>query len=338
MSNFAVPKQLDKYIYKYNKAMKKLVLSLLTIAAATATGLAADKVVPLKFGDFDQWVTRHIKESAVIGGKTKTIYEIGPTRTIDGAKAYHPGSSPWATSNVYAKVMGVVKTSNAVFPDTHGSGKCVKMTTMLEHVKAVGIINMDVLVSGSIFLGQMFEPVSSTKNPYSKMEMGIPFTQRPKYLQFDYKLNAPTGNRTYSSGFGAKKTVQGRDYAEVYILLQRRWEDSKGNLHAARVGTGRQRFGATTANWVNKHRIEVWYGDASTHKGYQSYMGLLNTKDRAYYARNSKGKMVPVIEEQWDDANATPTHMLVMASSGCGTAYVGTLGMTLWLDNVALVY
>lgn len=338
MSNFAIPKQLDKYIYKYNKAMKKLVLSLLTIAAATATGVAADKVVPLKFGDFDQWVTRHIKESAVIGGKTKTIYEIGPTRTIDGAKAYHPGSSPWATSNVYAKVMGVVKTSNAVFPDTHGSGKCVKMTTMLEHVKAVGIINMDVLVSGSIFLGQMFEPVSSTKNPYSKMEMGIPFTQRPKYLQFDYKLNAPTGNRTYSSGFGAKKTVQGRDYAEVYILLQRRWEDSKGNLHAARVGTGRQRFGATTPNWVNKHRIEVWYGDASTHKGYQSYMGLLNTKDRAYYARNSKGKMVPVIEEQWDDANATPTHMLVMASSGCGTAYVGTLGMTLWLDNVALVY
>ena len=338
MSNFAVPKQLDKYIYKYNKVMKKLVLSLLTIAAATATGVAADKVVPLKFGDFDQWVTRHIKESAVIGGKTKTIYEIGPTRTIDGAKAYNPGSSPWATSNVYAKVMGVVKTSNAVFPDTHGSGKCVKMTTMLEHVKAVGIINMDVLVSGSIFLGQMFEPVSSTKNPYSKMEMGIPFTQRPKYLQFDYKLNAPTGNRTYSSGFGAKKTVQGRDYAEVYILLQRRWEDSKGNLHAARVGTGRQRFGATTANWVNKYRIEVWYGDASTHKGYQSYMGLLNTKDRAYYARNSKGKMVPVIEEQWDDANATPTHMLVMASSGCGTAYVGTLGMTLWLDNVALVY
>lgn len=318
--------------------MKKTLLAMVAMVMATANCGAAEKVVPIKFGDFDQWVTRNIKESAVIGGATKTIYEIGPTRTIDGAKAYTPGSSPWATSNVYAKVMGVVKTSNAVFPDTHGSGKCVKMTTMLEHVKAVGIINMDVLVSGSIFLGQMFEPVSSTKNPYSKMEMGIPFTQRPKYLQFDYKLNAPAGDRTYSSGFGAKKTVAGRDYAEVYILLQRRWEDAKGNLHAARVGTGRQRFGATTSNWVSKHRIEVWYGDASAHKGYQSYMGLLNTKDRAYYARNSKGKMVPVIEEQWDDANATPTHMLVMASSGCGTAYVGTLGMTLWLDNVALVY
>ena len=30
--------------------------------------------------------------------------------------------------------------------------------------------------------------------------------------------------------------------------------------------------------------------------------------------------------------------MLVMASSGCGTAYIGTIGMTLWVDNMALVY
>lgn len=60
--------------------------------------------------------------------------------------------------------------------------------------------------------------------------------------------------------------------------------------------------------------------------------------EKAYYARNSRGKMVPVQEEGWDDANATPTHMLIMASSGCGTAYEGTVGMTLWLDNIALQY
>lgn len=317
--------------------MKKTLLTAI-IAAMAMSNISAERVVPLKFGDFDQWVTRNIKESAVIGGGQKTIYEIGPTRTIDGASAYVPqGGCPWATSNVYAKVMGVVKTSNAVFPDAHGSGKCAKLTTMLEHVKAVGIINMDVLVNGSIFLGRMFEPVSSTKNPYSKMEMGVPFTQRPKYLQFDYKLTAPGGDRMYSSGFGSKKTIPGRDYAEVFILLQRRWEDEKGKLHAARVGTGRQRFGTTTANWVSKHRIEVKYGDITNQPGYQSYMGLID-KTRPYYARNSKGKMVPVIEEMWDDPNATPTHMLVMASSGCGTAYVGTLGMTLWIDNIALVY
>lgn len=246
------------------------------------------------------------------------------------------GGSPWATSNVFAKVAGVVKGSNQVYPDRHGNGYCAKLTTQYEHVKALGIVNMDVLASGTMFLGQMIEPVSSTKNPYSKMNMGVPFTKRPSALQFEYKLTVPSGQRIYSSGFGSKKNLPGQDYAEVFILLQRRWEDSKGNIHAARVGTGRQRFGKSVANWT-KHRIPIWYGDITNHPGYQSYMGLI-PREKNYYAKNSKGKMVPIIEEQWDDANATPTHMVIMISSGCGTAYTGTPGMALWVDNVALVY
>lgn len=317
--------------------MKKILL----LAAMSCMGLSsihAESVVPLKFGNFDKWITRHIKESAVLGGEEKKVFEIGPSQNINGAKPYtNLGGSPWATSNVYAKVAGVVKTSNAVFPDKRGNGYCVKLTTMLEHCKAVGIINIDVLVSGSIFMGQMIEPVSSTKNPYSKMNMGIPFTKRPNYLQFDYKVNVPSGQKIYSSGFGSKKNLPGQDYAEVFILLQRRWEDKNGNIHAARVGTGRQRFGKTVTNWVDKHRIPIWYGDITKHAGYQSYMGLI-PKDKSYYAKNSKGKMVPVIEEKWDDAKATPTHIVVMASSGCGTAYTGTPGMALWIDNMSLVY
>lgn len=318
--------------------MKKSLFLAALIAATATTTAFAEKVVPIKFGNMDQWVTRNIKESAVLGGKTKTIYAIGPTKTIDGAKAYKPeGGSPWASSNVYAKVMGVVKTSNAVFPEARGNGKCAKLTTMLEKAKAVGIINIEVLVSGSIFLGRMIEPITSSKNPYAKLDMGIPFTDRPTALQFDYKLLAPLDDRTQSTGFSAKKTILGRDFAEVYIILQRRWEDEKGNIHAARVGTGRRRLGATTKDWVNNYRIPVWYGDITKHQGYQKYMGLI-PKDKSYSAFNSKGKMVPVVEEKWDDANATPTHMLVMASSGCGTAYVGTIGMTLWVDNFALVF
>lgn len=312
----------------------------LLIAAITcmcAAGAKAETVVPLSFGNFDQWITRHIKESAIIGGQEKKLFEVGPTRAISGNKAYtNMGGSPWATSNVFAKVAGVVKGSNQVYPDRHGNGYCAKLTTQYEHVKALGIVNMDVLASGTMFLGQMIEPVSSTKNPYSKMNMGVPFTKRPTALQFEYKLTVPSGQRIYSSGFGSKKNLPGQDYAEVFILLQRRWEDSKGNIHAARVGTGRQRFGKSVANWT-KHRIPIWYGDITNHPGYQSYMGLI-PHEKNYYAKNSKGKMVPIIEEQWDDANATPTHMVVMISSGCGTAYTGTPGMALWVDNVALVY
>ena len=317
--------------------MKKIAL-IIAIMAIAATGMKAEKLEPIKFGDFENWVTRVIKESGVIGGNTKKVYEIAPSTTINGAKAYsNMGGSQWATSNVYAKVMGVVKTSNAVFPDKHGAGRCAKLTTLLEHVNAAGIVNMDVLVSGTIFLGKMLEPVSSTKNPYSKMEMGIPYTKTPKFLQFDYRLVAPAGAPIYSSGFGGKKTLSGRDNAEVFVILQHRWEDSKGNIHAERVGTGRERFGKTTMGWVNKHRIPIWYGDIRKHAGYKPYMGLIS-KEKSYYARNKKGKMVPVVEEKWAAAGTKPTHVMVMLSSGCGTAYTGTVGMTLWVDNVAFVH
>lgn len=314
---------------------KFIALAGLLMALLVGNNAAAQELI--KYGNFNSWITRNIKESSVLGGNTKQVYEIGPTQTINGAKAYvNMGGSPWATSNVYCKVMGITKCSNAVVPDVrNGSDKCVKMSTIFEHVKAMGMINMDVLVSGSIFLGQVMEPITSSKSPYSKMEMGVPFTRRPKYLSFDYKVHIPEGGtRVYSSGFGKKKTLAGQDYAEVYVLLQRRWEDSKGNIHAARVGTARERFGKSTSGWVNGHKMTIHYGDITKTSYYKPYMALLNG-EVVYYARNSKGKMVKVIEEAWDDANATPTHVLVMASSGCGVAYTGTVGMVLWVDNMA---
>ena len=314
--------------------MKRVFLTAIA-AAVMALSINAETVTPINFGNFDKWITRTITESKVLGGNTKTIYEIGPTQKITGAKAYtNQGGSPWATSNVYAKVMGVVKASGSVTPEARDNGKCAKLTTVMEHAKAIGIINMDVLANGTIFLGQMIEPITSSSNPYSKMNMGIPFKKRPKYLQFDYKVHVPAGKKVYSDGLSAKKTLKGQDYCEVFIILQRRWEDANGNIHAARVGTGRERYGKSTSGWINKHRIAVHYGDITGQSYYHSYMGLL----KCYYAKNSKGKLVKVIEEKWDDANATPTHILVMASSGCGTPYTGVEGMTLWVDNMAFVY
>ena len=48
--------------------------------------------------------------------------------------------------------------------------------------------------------------------------------------------------------------------------------------------------------------------------------------------------MVPVVEEGWDDANAVPTHAIVMFSAGNGDPYVGTEGLTLYIDNVGFEY
>lgn len=183
---------------------KRLLIAILCAAAAATTH--AEKVEPINFGNFDQWVTREIKESKLLGGANKTIYEIGPTQTITTGKPYtNLGGSPWATSNVLASPMGVTKTSNAVFPDVHGSGKCAKLTTLYEHCKVIGVVNMEVLVAGSVFLGKMLEPIKSTSNPYSKMEMGVPFTRRPKALQFDYKLFMPSTGNEFTVRVSAKR-------------------------------------------------------------------------------------------------------------------------------------
>lgn len=316
--------------------MRKLGLlasAMMTLFSCTvAPALTLEKI---KFGDFSNWVTREITESKVIGGKTKTVYAIGPTQTIKGNTAYTPrGGSPWASSNVYAKVSGVVKASNTVEPAVVNGNKMAKLYTKIEQVKVLGLLNMDVMVPGTIFLGKVREPISSTKSPYSKMEMGMPYTKRPKALVYDFKVDMPNVNtRVKATGFGSKKTLKGRDNAEVYVLLQKRWEDEKGNIHALRVGTGRERY-SRSVPLTKGHQLKIHYGDISGQPFYKPYMGLLNG-NKAYHAYNSKGKLVPVQEEGWAPADATPTHVLVMASSTCGEAFIGTEGLAMYIDNIA---
>ncbi len=314
--------------------MKRHILTLITVAAAVCAADAL-RLEPIKYGDMENWVTRNITESKIIGGHGKTLYEIAPRATVSGNKAYrNTGGSPWATSNAYAKVCGVVKGSNTVEPASKGGSTVAKCSAKMENVKALGIVNMDVMVAGSIYLGEMFEPVTSTKSAYSKMEMGIPYTKRPKALVYDYAIDMPaTDTRTKSTGFSGKKTLKGRDNAEVYVLLQRRWEDENGNIYAKRVGTGRERYNKSVP-WTRKHELPIHYGDITGESFYKPWMGLLDG-EKAYYAKNSKGKLVPVHEVGWDSADATPTHVLMMASSSCGEAFIGTEGLTLYIDNIA---
>ena len=140
----------------------------------------------------------------------------------------------------------------------------------------------------------------------------------------------------YSSGFGKKKVLKKQNACEVFVLLQRRWEDANGNIYAKRVGTGRERYTRSTG-WVNGHRLRIYYGNIVGQPYYKSYMNLVDSS-RPYYARNSKGKIVPIHEVGWDSPLATPTHIIMMFSAGCGTAYEGTVGQNLYVDNVAFIY
>lgn len=297
--------------------------------------VTAERFEPIKYGDFNNWLTRNIKESKLLGGKTKQVYEICPSGVDNSGSAYKShGGSPWATSNVLAKPAGVAKASNAVYPeDRAGNGKAAKLVCEYDNCKAAGIVNIEVIVGGSIFLGEMQEPIKNTKNPYSKMDMGVPFKGQPKALRFDYKFFIPnTNERIYSPGFGKKKKLQGADAGETMVVLQRRWEDKDGNLFAHRVGTAREAYRKSTSGWQNKHDLKIVYGKAGS-----SIMNLIPEK-KSYYAKNSKGKMVPVKEVGWDTPGTAPTHAIVMFSAAGGEPYTGTPGLTLWVDNVGWVY
>lgn len=311
------------------------IVALAMLAALFPASLAGERFELIRYGNFDSWLTRHIKESRLLGGDTKTIYEICPAGVDDSGDAYsNRGGSPWATSNVLAKPAGIAKTSNAVSPEARaGHGKCARLECKIEKCKVIGIVNLEVLVGGSVFLGEMMEPVTSTSNPNSHFEMGVPFTGRPEALQFDYKFYLPdTDHRVCASGFGSKKTIAGVDNGETIVLLQRRWEDKDGNIYAKRVGTGREVYGKTTPGWIDNHRLAVVYG-----KEGRKVKDLI-TKEKSYYARNSKGKMMPVVETGWESETATPTHAVVMFSAAAGDPFTGTPGLTLWIDNVGWVY
>lgn len=314
---------------------KNKLLSLAVMALVTATGAQALRLEKINYADFSQWVSRDIEESKVLGGDTKRVYAIGPTKHIKGNVAYKPeGGSPWATSNVYAKVSGIVKASNTVEPATMGGSKVAKLQTKMEHVKVLGVINMDVMVAGTIYLGRVNEPISSTSSPFSKMSMGIPYNKSPKALVYDFRIDMPSVNtRVRSTGMSRKKTISGRDQAEVYCLLQKRWEDKNGNVYAQRVGTGRERYSRSVA-WTKGHQLPIHYGDITRQPFYKPWMGLLNG-EKAYYGYNSKGKLVPVKEVGWAPVGTKPTHVLVMASTSCGEPFVGTEGITMYIDNIA---
>ena len=294
----------------------RIILFFIALTATCHGAKAQEKTVGLKYGNMDSWVTRTIHESAVIGGDDKTLYEVGPARHLDGNTPYHNlGGSPWGTSNVMAKVSGIVKTNNTVYREKRGGGYCARLETHIERVKVLGLVNINVLAAGSLFLGDMTEPITGTKNGEKYQNWGVHFTSHPKALRFDYRFKASgEPDRIKLSGFGGSSKVKGKDKAIVIFLLQRRTEDAAGNITAKRVGTMVVTYDTSTEGWRTMQ---------------------LRSVD---YARNSKGKNVLVKETGWASSDEIPTHMLLQFTSSHGGAYIGSPGNTLWVDNVKLVY
>ena len=309
----------------------------LSVVLADGDGVTSENVVPFAYGDMDNWIVREIHESDIIGGNTKWLYELGPSDTIVGNTAFrNMGGSPWATSNVMAKVAGVVKTNTSVFPEKRGDGMCARMETRYESVKVFGLVDIEVIAAGSVFLGTVHEPIKGTKNPQAMLQSGVPFSKKPKALRFDYKVKAaPEKNRVRSTGFSRKSTVAGQDSLAVILLLQKRWEDAEGNVYSKRVGTMVQRYTESTPDWVNDATYPILYGNITSKPEYKPYMRI-QVEER--YTLNSKGKSVPIQEVGWAEPGEAPTHMVLQFTSSHGGAYIGSPGNTFWIDNVELIY
>ena len=311
--------------------MKKYLMAIATLLMGASIVATAQRYEKVQYGDFENWTVRNIKESAVLGGETRKLYVVGPSQTIDGNKTFLYNNTIWAGSNAYAKVAGITKVSVSVTPDNGPSGKCAKLQTCMAECKVAGVVDISVLAQGSLFWGKILEPITGTSNPYSFMDWGIPFTKRPSAVVLDYKALVPNTGEIIKGG----KAVKGSDAEQIYLILQHRYEDENGVIHAKRVGTAFLRISKTTSGWVKDARIPVIYGDATKSPKYKAYMNLMGAK---LYAINSKGKKKKVIEDEWGDESTPVTHAIMSITSGSAGTFAGALDNTLWVDNIRLEY
>mgnify|MGYP000506069084 CR=1 FL=1 len=56
-----------------------------------------------------------------------------------------------------------------------GNGQCARLETHIESVKVLGMVNITVLASGSMFLGDMKEPITGTKDGEKNLNSGVAF-------------------------------------------------------------------------------------------------------------------------------------------------------------------
>lgn len=297
----------------------------------------------IPFGDFEQWTIRRIKESAIVGKDSVTVYEIDRNQTIYGNIPYSNTDSPWATSNAFAKVMGVVKTNVNVRPAPHitraensstgNSGeRCAEMRTEIMSFKVLGMAKVEVLTAGAIYLGKLKEPINSMDNAIKSVNIGIPFTKRPKYLVFDYKATIRNSGTVSRSTMTKRTDMPGSDKAIATVQLQKRTEKD-GKIYAERVATGELLIGGS-CDWRHGAKLKLTYGKPENEEALSQFSRL----NSFFYAENSSGESVPIQETGWADPDTAPTHLIIYFASGYLGPFTGEIGNSLSIDNVMLEY
>lgn len=313
-----------------------IVLNAISLYAQKSPTQFVDSNGQLNYSSLDFWYARKVKESFMLSGKTIDLYGVGkvtPTSDFFDTTLKDP-KSPWGTTNIYTKM--VLDLGNTrVFPEKRGDGYCCRLETAIRKDNIAGL-NVEVLIAGTLFVGEMMEPVRGLKDPLRNVNQGIPFTQKPKAVKFDYKYRV--GTRRVKAVYSIDP-VEGTDKAEFCIILQKRWEDKDGNVFATRIGGARQFFTGTVGQWVNDATFPVTYGDVTRLPEYDAKtMGLIPSVGEVY-VKNSQGRLMPLVETGWGKPDDVPTHMIFyFTSSYQGILYQGSPESVFWVDNIELVY
>lgn len=311
---------------------RKLICYLLCLFPLLVSAQQREEMLP--YGDMDQWIVRYIKESRILGGSTKVLYAIGPTDTIKENSAYIPiAGNPWGCSNTYAKWIVETAAGGAVQPDPRGDGYACKLENKLTHID---FGNLYVMVTGSIFLGKNLEPVGLTakSKPFTVIDFGVPFSKHPIALRLDYKARIEESDIVTNTQRNKPEIEKGKDYAEIFVFLQHRWEDPKtGKIYARRVGTASERIYQDIPEWVNNHDLPIRWGDITNDSTYHPNERLNKS---IMMACNSQGKIVEI--EEVGFGTEAPTHVILQITSSCAGVFRAHEGNILWIDNLRWVY
>jgi len=306
------------------------------VSGQLSPGTYTDSKGQLSYSSLDNWYFRKLKESSLLSGETIDLYGVG--KISHEADLFDlklkDKTSPWGTTNVYAKMVLDVGNTR-VSPEKRGDGYCARLETKIRKDNIAGF-EVEVLLAGTLFLGETAEPVKGLKDPEKNASQGIPFTGMPKAVKFDYKYHVGKNRVVATTNV---KPVAGEDRTDFAIILQKRWEDKDGNVFATRIGGNRQFFTGTVNQWVNGTTFPVYYGDATTLPQYDSKtMGLIPSVG-IVYVKNSKGVLVPLVETGWGKPGEKPTHIIMyFTSSYEGMKYTGSTESVFWVDNIELMY
>lgn len=163
------------------------------------------------------------------------------------------------------------------------------------------------IAASTIYTGDF---VLNTSDPANSAILGVPYTKRPKSMSFSYKY---TPGDTYEQYVGTEGTaIAGIDSCLAYMFLQRR----DGNT-IERVGTAAMQNSDTVTDWTEK-KLTVTYGEISNPE---------------------PGFRLRADETGWADANATPTHVIIVfTSSSAGNFFRGSIGSTMLVDEISIEY